>query len=51
MPLTHPRRGGARKVDPSEAARLAHAARERAVAKFLGDRHLQQYANLFEQLA
>jgi trehalose synthase len=37
--------------DPSEAARLAHAARERAVAKFLGDRHLQQYANLFEQLA
>ena len=37
--------------DPSEAARLAHAARERAVAEFLGDRHLRQYANLFEQLA
>jgi trehalose synthase len=37
--------------DRDEAARLAHAARERAVADFLGDRHLRQYAELFQQLA
>jgi trehalose synthase len=37
--------------DPGEAAQLAHAARERAAAEFLGDRHLRQYAELFQQLA
>jgi trehalose synthase len=37
--------------DPVEAARLARNARARAVAEFLGDRHLEQYGRLFEQLA
>jgi trehalose synthase len=36
--------------DAGEATRLAHAGRKRAVAEFLGDRHLLQYARLFEQL-
>ena len=37
--------------DRAEAARLAGNARERAVSVFLGDRHLEQYGRLFEQLA
>ncbi|HSC91845.1 MAG TPA: glycosyltransferase [Gaiellaceae bacterium] len=37
--------------DPGEAARLAANARARAVAEFLGDRHLEQYGRLFQQLA
>jgi trehalose synthase len=37
--------------DPDEAAQLAHNARARAISEFLGDRHLQQYGHLFEQLA
>ena len=37
--------------DRAEAARLAGNARERAVSEFLGDRHLEQYGRLFEQLA
>jgi trehalose synthase len=37
--------------DRAEAARLAGNARERAVDQFLGDRHLEQYGRLFEQLA
>ena len=36
--------------DRAEAARLAGNARERAVNEFLGDRHLEQYGRLFEQL-
>jgi trehalose synthase len=35
---------------PEEARRLAEAARERAVAEFLGDRHLGQYGQLFRRL-
>jgi trehalose synthase len=37
--------------DPEEAARLARNARARAVAEFLGDRHLEQYGRLFQALA
>jgi len=37
--------------NPEEAAQLAENARARVVDEFLGDRHLQQYALLFEQLA
>ena len=37
--------------DRAEAARLGANARERAVSEFLGDRHLEQYGRLFEQLA
>jgi len=37
--------------EPAEAERLAHNAHERAVTEFLGDRHLEQYGRLFEQLA
>ena len=37
--------------DGETAARLARAARERALAEYLGDRHLEQYAQLFERLA
>ena len=36
--------------DPGEAERLARNARARAAEEFLGDRHLGQYARLFEQL-
>jgi trehalose synthase len=34
-----------------EATQLAHNARARAIREFLGDRHLEQYGHLFEQLA
>jgi trehalose synthase len=37
--------------DPAEATRLAENARRRVVEEFLGDRHLEQYGALFEQLA
>jgi trehalose synthase len=37
--------------DPAEAARFGRKARERATAEFLGDRHLEQYASLFEELS
>jgi len=37
--------------DPEEAARLGARARERAVREFLGDRHLEQYAQLFRSMA
>lgn len=37
--------------DPDEAARLATNARRRVLEEFLGDRHLEQYGALFEQLA
>jgi trehalose synthase len=37
--------------DREEAARLAANARDRVIDKFLGDRHLEQYGLLFEQLA
>jgi trehalose synthase len=36
--------------DRDEAERLAENARQRVTAEFLGDRHLEQYALLFEQL-
>jgi trehalose synthase len=36
--------------DRAEAERLGANARARAVAEFLGDRHLDQYAELFERL-
>lgn len=36
--------------DPAEAARLGPNARERASAEYLGDRHLEQYGQLFAQL-
>ena len=36
--------------DRAEAERLGANARARAVAEFLGDRHLNQYAELFERL-
>jgi trehalose synthase len=36
--------------DPEEAGRLGTNARARAAEEFLGDRHLGQYARLFEQL-
>jgi trehalose synthase len=36
--------------DPDEAERLGSNARERAVDQFLGDRHLAQYARVFETL-
>jgi trehalose synthase len=36
--------------DPPYAELLGENARQRATAKFLGDRHLEQYAQLFEQL-
>jgi trehalose synthase len=36
--------------DPAEAARLAANARRRVIDEFLGDRHLEQYVALFEQL-
>jgi len=38
-------------ADPAAAAQLGHAARERVREMFLGDRHLIQYVELFEQLA
>jgi len=37
--------------DASGAARLAENARRRVIDEFLGDRHLEQYGALFEQLA
>jgi trehalose synthase len=37
--------------NPEEAAHLAENARNRVTDEFLGDRHLEQYALLFEQLA
>jgi trehalose synthase len=37
--------------DPAEAQRLGKAARARATERFLGDRHLLQYADLFDRLA
>ena len=37
--------------DQEEAARLAQDAHQRVIDEFLGDRHLEQYALLFEQLA
>lgn len=37
--------------DPDLAGRLGSAARARVTAHFLGDRHLLQYAELFERLA
>ena len=37
--------------DREEAARLAQNAQQRVIDEFLGDRHLEQYAVLFEQLA
>jgi trehalose synthase len=37
--------------DAGEAARLASNARARAIGEFLGDRHLEQYRHLFDQLA
>ena len=36
--------------NPEEADRLGRNARARAAAEFLGDRHLEQYGRLFEQL-
>jgi trehalose synthase len=36
--------------EPEYAARLAANARDRVIDEFLGDRHLEQYARLFEQL-
>jgi trehalose synthase len=37
--------------DHAQAARLAQNARQRVIDEFLGDRHLEQYGLLFEQLA
>ena len=37
--------------DPGAAARLGANGRRRAVAEFLGDRHLEQYGSLLEALA
>jgi trehalose synthase len=37
--------------EPEYAARLAANARDRVIDEFLGDRHLEQYARLFEQLS
>jgi trehalose synthase len=37
--------------DPLEAARLASSARARVTAEFLGDRHLERYAQLFAEVA
>jgi trehalose synthase len=37
--------------EPEEAARLGANARARALAEFLGDRHLEQYAELFARLS
>jgi trehalose synthase len=37
--------------DPTDAARLGRNARRRVIDEFLGDRHLEQYGALFEQLA
>jgi trehalose synthase len=36
--------------DPQEAARMGANAHRRAAEEFLGDRHLEQYGRLFEQL-
>jgi trehalose synthase len=36
--------------DPAHAARLAQNARRRVIDEFLGDRHLEKYGVLFEQL-
>jgi trehalose synthase len=36
--------------NPEEAARLGNNARERVHEHFVGDRHLLQYAELFEAL-
>jgi hypothetical protein len=36
--------------DPNYAGELGANARQRAVAEFLGDRHLEQWAQLFAQL-
>ena len=36
--------------DTAEAMRMGRKAYERAVDRFLGDRHLEQYAELFERL-
>jgi len=37
--------------DPLEAARLARNGRTRVTDEFLGDRHLERYASLFERIA
>ena len=37
--------------EPAEASRMGQRARLRVSDEFLGDRHLEQYAALFEQLA
>jgi trehalose synthase len=37
--------------DPLDAARLAANARRRVIDEFLGDRHLERYAHLLEQVA
>jgi trehalose synthase len=37
--------------DRDEARRLAENGRQRVASEFLGDRHLEQYGRLFEQLA
>ncbi|MDP3892046.1 glycosyltransferase, partial [Nocardioides sp.] len=37
-------------ADPVAAQRLGHAARERVRDIYLGDRHLIQYVELFDQL-
>jgi trehalose synthase len=37
--------------DDAQAVRLAGKARRRVIAEFLGDRHLEQYGLLFQQLA
>jgi trehalose synthase len=36
--------------DREDAAQLAENAHQRVIDEFLGDRHLEQYARLFEQL-
>jgi len=37
--------------DPARAAVLAQNARRRVIDEFLGDRHLEHYGLLFQQLA
>lgn len=36
--------------EPTDAQRLAHNARQRAAAEFLGDRHLEQWYEIFQGL-
>ena len=36
--------------EPTEAQRLAHNARQRAAAEFLGDRHLEQWYEILQGL-